>query len=550
MTIPIIKDNTYLYVAQQQTADLIAMAVEGAWEGIHPYDAMLNISGIEPRRYQINIARRLYSGKNYLVVLPTGLGKTLIAVLAIAKALYENKRVLVLAPTKPLSEQHYVTLCNLLNLDKNSILLLTGSTKAKERREMEEKAKVIAATPQTVANDIRLGRLSIKDFGIAVFDECHKAVGRYAYTYVADECILNGIQILGLTASPGSDRKKINQLIDTLQIQDIEIRTSADSDVAPYIKDRSTRVIYVYKGEPVESIIALIRPLIDEHLGKLYSKGLSPFKSFDNLPKKRILEIGENINRIEAQNYKFMAFFHYIYLINLAHAYELISVEGIYPFLSYLEGIQNREKKSRAVNSMLANKEVQRALAIAKEAMADGIEHPKMLKVVELLQNDLRGKSAIVFAQYRSTIKRLADILQREGISARAFVGKKEGVTQEAQRTVLEDFRNRCFDVLVSTSIGEEGLDIPAVDAVIFYEPIPSEIRTIQRKGRAGRIKVGYIAILVTRGTRDETYLMISRVREKRMHDNIDRIKISLGEKSRKDALAPRSTEEGQKRLF
>ena len=71
--------------------------------------------------------------------------------------------------------------------------------------------------------------------------------------------------------------------------------------------------------------------------------------------------------------------------------------------------------------------------------------------------------------------------------------------------------------MLVASSIGEEGLDIPAVDSVVFYEPIPSEIRSIQRRGRAGRFKEGEIIILVTRGTRDEYYHWSSFNREKRM---------------------------------
>jgi ERCC4-related helicase len=54
-------------------------------------------------------------------------------------------------------------------------------------------------------------------------------------------------------------------------------------------------------------------------------------------------------------------------------------------------------------------------------------------------------------------------------------------MSQEEQSAVLESFRNGEFDVLVATSIAEEGLDIPEVDLVVFYEPIPSEIRYIQR---------------------------------------------------------------------
>ena len=98
----------------------------------------------------------------------------------------------MLAPTKPLSEQHYNSLARLLNIDKDHILLLTGSIATAKRQELEPNAKVIIATPQTFANDLKRGRLSLEDFGVVIFDECHRAVGRYAYTYIADECKIAG----------------------------------------------------------------------------------------------------------------------------------------------------------------------------------------------------------------------------------------------------------------------------------------------------------------------------------------------------------------------
>ncbi|MCL5102185.1 MAG: DEAD/DEAH box helicase, partial [Candidatus Marsarchaeota archaeon] len=121
----------------------------------------------------------------------------------------------------------------------------------------------------------------------------------------------------------------------------------------------------------------------------------------------------------------------------------------------------------------------------------------------------------------RSIVKLLTD----SGIKARGFVGRKEGINQSEQESIIGLFRNKEFDVLVATSVGEEGLDIPAVDYVIFYEPIASEIRSIQRRGRTGRFRVGEVVIFVAKNTKDEAYLMISRIKEKRMFDTIIKIK-------------------------
>ena len=511
------------------------------WGILAPYDKLVNTSLVEPRAYQINIIKSTYSGRNTLVILPTGLGKTIIAVFAIARALCEGKKALIVAPTKPLSEQHLQSLRRTLNVDKDSMLLLTGSIGKAKRKELVSNAKVIAATPQTFTNDMKNGRINLEDYGIVVFDECHRAVGKYSYTYLADECKIRGVQMLGLTASPGSDRKKINALIETLGIENIEIRISTDPDVEQYVMKKDTDVIALDKTPTMNAILNLLKPVIERHLDSLYTHGLSPFRNFENLPKGRLLQIGDAIKKIEAANYKFMGIFDYVYVLTLVHAYDLLSSEGIYPFVSYMEGLETREPKSRALKNILANESVIVATKLARGALEKGEEHPKVGATVSLLKRELNGQHVIIFTQFRSTARMITKILNANDIPAREFVGKGVGLTQAQQQAILAAFRDREFGVLVATSIGEEGLDVPAVDAVIFYEPIPNEIRNIQRKGRAGRMKLGRIFILMTRNTKDETYLFISRIREKRMRDNIIRIKDRMDMMPRKRITAQRT---------
>ena len=502
--------------------------MENALAGLGDCTRLVNTSSIEPRAYQINIIRSVFTGRNTLVILPTGLGKTLIAVFAIANVVRSGKKAAILAPTKPLSEQHYASLSSLLNIDPGRILLLTGSVGSGKRAEAARNAMVIAATPQTISNDIKAGRISMQDFGLVVFDECHRAVGRYAYTHVAEECKLNGVQVMGLTASPGSTKDKIDKLVAALGIESIEIRITSDQDVQPYVFGKSIETIMVDKGPDIDAVLAKLKPVIDEHLHKLYSLGLSPFTEFDRMPKARLLEIGNTIGKIKAANYKFGALFNYTYVLNLAHAYDLAATEGLYPFISYVQSLRDRDKRSRGVESILKNEDVLEAERLAKEALAAGREHPKMSSLLELVRRMPAGKSIIVFAQYRATIKKIVDVLKSNDISARGFMGKKDGVTNASQQQTIQDFRDRKFSVLVATSIAEEGLDIPSVDAAIFYEPVASEIRNIQRRGRAGRMSFGTIAILVTKGTRDETYNLVARLKEKRMRDIVAKIQQQL----------------------
>ena len=90
---------------------------------------------------------------------------------------------------------------------------------------------------------------------------------------------------------------------------------------------------------------------------------------------------------------------------------------------------------------------------------------------------------------------------------------------------------------MVSTSIGEEGLDIPEVSAVIFYEPIPSAIRTIQRAGRTARLSAGKLMILITKDTRDVAHHYASSARERKMHKIIEDVKKELKDEKKNKTI-------------
>ena len=141
------------------------------------------------------------------------------------------------------------------------------------------------------------------------------------------------------------------------------------------------------------------------------------------------------------------------------------------------------------------------------------------MEKLQSLVRDLKGKKLIIFVQYRDQITEIVSKLGENQFSCRPFMGKRDNFTKKMQEETMEQFRDGAFDILVASSIGEEGLDIPEVDAVIFYEPIPSEIRSIQRRGRAGRFKEGTVYVLMTRNTRDEYYYWASKKREKKMYE-------------------------------
>ena len=110
------------------------------------------------------------------------------------------------------------------------------------------------------------------------------------------------------------------------------------------------------------------------------------------------------------------------------------------------------------------------------------------------------------------------------------FVGQSsrdgsEGLTAKQQVERLDEFREGSANVLVATSVGEEGLDIPSADLVIFYEPVTSEIRTIQRRGRTGRHREGEVVVLIAEETRDEGAWAAAERREEYMRRAVHRVR-------------------------
>jgi Fanconi anemia group M protein len=166
-------------------------------------------------------------------------------------------------------------------------------------------------------------------------------------------------------------------------------------------------------------------------------------------------------------------------------------------------------------------------------------ENPKVKELVKVLEGQLQAKPdsrLIVFTQYRDTVNALLKALNNNSrLKVERFVGQGEregdpGMTQEQQREVLEKLRDGEINVLIATSIAEEGLDIPEVDHVVFYEPVPSEIRYIQRRGRTGRRVAGKVTILIAEDTVDEAFYWSSISRARKMKKIISQLNRKLPE--------------------
>lgn len=494
---------------------------------------------IEPRIYQEVLAARVLEKGNTLLVAPTALGKTIVAALVINQLLKQqpDKKILMLAPTKPLAAQHQQTFQRVFDIPSDQIELLTGSVSPEKRKNAWERACIISATPQAIENDIISGRLSFKDFSLVIFDEAHRAIGDYSYVFLASRYqkqAENG-KVLGLTASPGSNSEKIQDVCKNLFIENIEIKTPQDLDVKPYTNEIQIEWQTVNLSEEFLAIKGLLREFQKEQLQFLKKLGLGRNIHPNFLRRSELLMLQAQIrkdlvNRAEKNPALWAAVSRIAALLKVSHAETLLETQGIPPLQDYFERMQATEGQQgspKALKTILGDERIIKAMKLAKQLFEKKETHPKLEKLKQILQKEFENNSngkVIVFNHYRDSVKNLTEELATvPGIKPMRFVGQAtkendKGMTQKEQIQKIAEFREGDYNVMICSSVGEEGLDIPSVDLVVFYEPVPSEIRTIQRRGRTGRWHEGKCIVLMARHTRDEAFYYSSKAKEKNMH--------------------------------
>ena len=495
------------------------------------------LKDITPREYQQKIFETCIN-KNCLVVLPTGLGKTLIALMLTIKRMqeYPGKKVVFLAPTKPLAEQHIISFKKYLPELFADMQLFTGAINSIERKKIWQTADIIFSTPQCVANDLRKELYSLKDVCLLIEDEAHRCVKNYDYNYIAKRYITqaDNPRIMGLTASPGNEASKIKEICKNLSIEEVELRTRDSPDVKKYLQELEFEKIMVEFPIEFQEMKHVLLKLYDRYVEELrYRKVL-----FGPANKITLIKLQQTIMGTLARgnhNYNYLlGASACAQAIKLQHALELLETQTLESFNKYLKTLFNQaaKKQSKGVVKLVANPEFNFIFMQSNELLAKKQEHPKLKELEEIIKKE-NQKRIIIFTQFRDTATIISEKLNKiEGIKSKIFVGqaKKEGtgLSQKDQKKIIEDFSAGEINVLVATSIAEEGLDIPEVNAVIFYEPIPSAIRAIQRAGRTARLKKGKLIMLITKGTRDESFYYVSKAREKQMHSAIETVKQGL----------------------
>ena len=456
-------------------------------------------NSIEKRDYQVNLANQAIK-ENCIVVLPTGLGKTAVALQAIAEYLSKGTGgALFLAPTRVLVNQHYEFLKDNLTLD--DISLITGEDPISKRTKLWNNS-IICATPEITKNDLDRQIVSPDQFNLVIFDEVHRTVGDYAYSGIAERFESAPVRIIGMTATLPSEKEKATEILTRLKISSVAERTEDSPDVKPYIQETNTEWINVELPPELKSIQTLLKLALDERYDILKKNGIRLAEQQSLSALLRIRQFVLNQNRRSAKPL-FTA-------IRIHYALNILEAHGITPFLKFCERAQT--KKGAGVKELFeVDPNFTRAVHLAKEAQSQGIEHSKIPKLKEIIES-VPGK-ALIFTSYRDSVDLIFNKLTEMGVSAGILIGKagETGLKQKKQIETVQKFRDGLFQVLVATRVGEEGLDIAEVNQVIFYDNVPSSIRFIQRRGRTGRKDTGKLVVLIAKNTIDEKYYWIGK---------------------------------------
>ena len=494
--------------------------------------------GVEARAYQLVAAKQAISGST-LLVMPTGLGKTAVQWMAMAEALDGPGKIVLVAPTTGLVAQQAKMAREFVNCDNERIVTLTGQDRPAKREEIWKDAKIIMATPHVIRNDARNGRILLSDIDLLIVDEAHHATGSDSMAQLGDMYLEASSKalVLAATASPGVKAAKVLEVIQRLGIERLHVTKREDDLVQPYI---TSMEIEKHELNLPSKLLEIIRPLRileaeeAEFLtrgGFLVKAGRITTAAIEEAHRRASAAIG----RGDARGYD--AAKRIGDMRRLHRLLDLLDTQGLKCAIKYLQ--RAKKEKDRKTKRFLSLSPVADLLREYKDSEE---LHPKPHLVLELVNKGLEnGGKVIIFTEYRDTVDNLLQILNSEpDIKPGRFVGQTTkgsqlGMKQKEQIAQLNRFRDGEINVLVATSVGEEGLDVPAADSVILYEPVPSAIRAIQRRGRTARQKDGDVHILLAKGTRDEYVQQASLRREQMMYRTLD----SLQKQSRLPRRAP-----------
>ncbi|XP_071490494.1 ATP-dependent RNA helicase DHX58-like [Diadema antillarum] len=498
--------------------------------------------------YQQELAEPALKGKNTIIVAPTGSGKTRVAV-GIAKSVLENnhgasprpRRVVFVVNKVPLVEQQKSAFQEFITAEE--VVGISGNMSAQvPLEELLEQSSVVILTAQILVNGINEG-LSLNKIGLLILDECHNTQKGNAYNAVMAEYrkikrekpeeLLP--QVVGLTASLGvgkAKRQKVAEehvltLCANLDAEEISVVRNCQEQLNAR-HNKPHEETFSIRGrshsDPFQCLIAGIMDCIENAIfqsegGKelvkkrVNMKELSSHQGSQQYEGK-ISKLIDYINvhleeKHEPRSLLDCAEFLKIYNQSLYINRDARTLDAVHCVKGYISELKERSK--HAENSSTQQKLI--ALFEAKQGDMQEIcddpqnQNPVLRKLEEILETEYQGENnstqAILFTNTRASTWALkswieeTDSLQRCNIRPGVLIGagREGGMTQSEQDELLKMFRDERHNLVIATSVAEEGLDIQMCNLVIRYNYVRDDIGRVQARGRS-RAKGGKFLLI------------------------------------------------------
>ncbi|KAI5949906.1 MPH1 [Candida jiufengensis] len=512
-------------------------------------------TNFEIRDYQYNIVRKAFYD-NLLVALPTGLGKTFIASTVMLNFLrwFPNSKIIFVAPTKPLVAQQIKACCSITGISSSKVAILLDKTR-KNREDIWNSRQVFFTTPQVVENDLASGVVDPKSIVLLVIDEAHRARGNYSYNNVVTflRRFNDSFRTLALTATPAADVEGVQDVIDNLKISKVEVRTEQSIDIVKYMKRKKMSRRVLGPSSEIKECVDLLATAIEPVLKAANDKGLIDTKDPTKINHFRCMDASRKLvmNKSIPEGLKWANYFSLQLLGVVGQCYKRLNIYGVNSFFSYFMDkyteFTTKWNKKKSKNKLSADfffsDSIKELIEKRDTILKDGAySHPKIEALMEELEDFFKDREdpssrVIVFTEYRESALEIVKSIEKVGGNLKPHIfigqakekekfdednyGKKKGtkkkkdkdenrdttrtssenaqisgMNQKLQKETIKQFKKGDYNILVATSIGEEGLDIGEVDLIVCYDSTASPIKNIQRMGRTGRKRDGKVLLL------------------------------------------------------
>lgn len=512
-------------------------------------------TNFEIRDYQYNIVERAFYD-NLLVALPTGLGKTFIASTVMLNFLrwFPISKIIFMAPTRPLVAQQIKACCSIAGIPSSKVAILLDKTR-RNRAEIWNSRQVFFTTPQVVENDLASGVVNPKSIALLVIDEAHRAKGNYSYNNVVKfiNRFSDSYRILALTATPASDVEGVQQIIDNLNISKVEVRTEQSIDIVRHMKRKTVERKTCYPSSEITECIELLAEGITPVLNTAKERGLLDLTDPTRINFLQCMEISRKIvaNPTIPEGLKWSNYFILQLLGMVGQCYRRLNIYGIRSFQSYFNEkfleFKTKWNAKKSTNKLNADFYFSDPITTLMDRVEELLKtltygHPKIEALMEELDDffknhETAGSRVIIFTEFRESALEIVQCIEKANDNRKPHIfigqskekekfdvenfGKKKqkgqtkkkkderpstrsssenaqmtGMSQKLQKEIIKKFKKGVFNILVATSIGEEGLDIGEVDLIICYDSTSSPIKNIQRMGRTGRKRDGKVLML------------------------------------------------------